>query len=287
MANLAGTTSDFVQFGFQFTNLGNLNVTTVDGIVGVKGINANVPTPFGDVILSGGAGSTLTVSQPITTPNRRITLNFDDMAINAAITAPSLGVFGGIEGIVTLAPVTAGRVIDLGTDNAGRLGLTDGELDNITAGVVLRIGNATNTGGIIVTSAITAPAGYSTLHLTTGGGISDGSVTDTTIITVTNLALEAATGIGAADDIDTQTSTLAFANTGGAIMIENTGALTITSVDGLATSANTGTTTQIITHSPLTFAVNTVTAGDSTYTAANGGRPNIRRQADSQRGHHG
>lgn len=272
--NLAGTTSQFFQSGFQLTNVGNLNVGTVDGIAGVKGVNAAVQ-PFGDIILMGGAGSVLTVSQAITTPNGRIFLTFDDMVVNAAITAPALGFFAGLEGLVTLAPASAGRAIDLGFNTVGRLGLTDSELDFVTAGTALRIGAATNTGGIFVTNQISAPAGYSTLHLISGAAITDGTATEQADLIVANLALEAGFGIGNADSIDVAGPAgapinVAFKNTNLGVQIAelgNSAGMVISSVDGVATSSNIGTTTKLTAASPLTFAVNTISNGDLLATA--------------------
>src|SRR5262249_46979762 len=162
----------------------------------------------------GGAGNLLTVTQPVTTVNGRISLVFDDMTINNSVTGGSFGLFGpDIEGQVNLAPATAGRVIDVGTNTAGDLGLTDAGLDHVTAPVALRIGafqmsNATvsTTGGnITVSAAITqAGSGYTPLDL-----LSTGSITGAGSLTGTSLALQAATGIG---PLNTAETNLAFTN---------------------------------------------------------------------------
>ena len=90
---------------------------------------------------------------------------------------------------VTLTPNTIGTLIDLGgadvlSGTPLTLGLTDAELDRITA-EVLRIGDA-NAGGITISAAI-APAGTDTLHLISGGGIEETAPG----LTVANLAVEA------------------------------------------------------------------------------------------------
>src|SRR5262249_47297800 len=95
----------------------------------------------------------------------------------------------------------------------------------------------------------------------------DATVAEQPDITVASLRTSASTGIGAADDLDIDVDNLAFTNTGGAVNIGNFGAVTINSVAGAATSSNTGSTTTITATSPLTFAVNATTAGDTTYTA--------------------
>jgi len=106
-----------------------------------------------------------------------------------------------------------------------------------------------------------------TLAITsTNGGIFDNTApdgpSDDTDVTAGALALSAATGIGTADDpLETVVSSLAFKNTAGAVSIRNSGALSITAVDGLTSSSNTGTTTS----------VTAVNVGGGMLTAAPGG----------------
>jgi hypothetical protein len=69
---------------------------------------------------------------------------------------------------VTLLPKTPGRTIDLGQAIAGELGLSDDELDTITAGTI-NIGDA-NSGAITVSSAIDR-ASATALNLTTAGSV--------------------------------------------------------------------------------------------------------------------
>ena len=147
----------------------------------------------------------------------KLTVTADQMTLGAAINA-------GTGGIVTLAPATAGQVIDMGTKPGGTLGLTNAELDEVTA-KQLTIGSATNTGGIVVTANITA-SGYPTLELLTGGAITDpGGFT----LDPTNLALSAANGIGTsiAPMITAATNLVAQNTATVGIFISNTGALTI------------------------------------------------------------
>jgi mucin-19 len=66
---------------------------------------------------------------------------------------------------VRIAPYEAGGTIDLGNKPAGSLGLTQAELDRITAGV-LRLGDA-NSGSITVSVPISR-AVATDVHLTTG-----------------------------------------------------------------------------------------------------------------------
>ena len=144
-----------------------------------------------------------------------ITIRADDMVIE--VTAIDAGT-----GTVTLKPVTAGQVINLGTTAnpapAGTLGLSNAELGEVTAAQLI-IGSATNTGGIVVTDNITATAN-GTLELLTGGAITDpGGFT----LDPTNLALSAANGIGtsAAPMVTAATNLVAQNTTSGGIFISN------------------------------------------------------------------
>src|SRR5207248_7807964 len=90
---------------------------------------------------------------------------------------------------------------------------------------------------------ITAPAGYSTLSLVTAGAIVDSTLTEQTDITVASLALQAATGIGDADNLNVAVSNLAANNsTSGNLQVSNTGALTVpaTPIAGVAGVTNAG-----------------------------------------------
>lgn len=219
ITNLAGTTAGNP---FSFTNAADLFVATVDGKVGIA-------TAGGAVDLKvTGAGKLLTVSNKIDAGNASVTLAADDMDIQAAVLAGTQ--------TVALLPVNFPRVVSLGNNTPGTLGLVDGELDRITAGLV-RIGTAANGGNVSLSGAITqAGSNYNTLSLVTGGAIVDGTAAEATDLTVTNLALSAATGIGSADDLDVAATNLAAVNpTSGNIQISNTGAVTIpgTAIDGV------------------------------------------------------
>jgi len=253
---LAGSTNSFVQFGFQFINSTNLTIGTVDGVAGISGQNSL----FGDITVSGPAGSLITISQPVTTPNGRITFNFDDATVNAAVTAPAKGLFGTtLEGHVNFFPVTAGRQIDLGTNTPGKLGLTDAELDQITAGTSLSIGSLSS-GNITVTNPITSPGTYAALSLRTNGTIVDSSSSEPAI-SGTALAIQAATGF----TLNTAVSALAFSVPSGSVTFQNTGAVTMRSVDTLNSSSVAGSFT-LTASGAITFAGN-VSANGLTATA--------------------
>src|SRR6185436_15253749 len=109
-----------------------------------------------------------------------------------------------------------------------------------------------------------AGSGYTTIVLTSAGGLVDGTATEQADLTVDNLVLRTATGIGATGDVNLAVKNIAFQNTGGAVNIQNTGVLNVAALDGITTVTNTGTTTTITTASPLNFNVNTTTDRKST-----------------------
>src|SRR5262249_30165763 len=141
-------------------------------------------------------------------------------------------------GIVTLQPLTPSRPITLGTDGTpATFGLTDGELDQVTAGTV-RIGSATQSGNITFTAPITAPTGRNTnLSLSTTG-----TITQNPLATVVapggaftlGLALQGGAGVTmtlAGNDATTVSGTTS--NPGAAFIYLDANALTIDTVDGV------------------------------------------------------
>ena len=103
---------------------------------------------------------------------------------------------------MTLQAVSSARAIDLGSFTdlaASTLEISNLELSRIST-PTLRIGSTAMTGDLTVSQEITADGHYDTLSLRTGG-IVDGVAGPSTQITVDNLALRAATGIGHSDFI--------------------------------------------------------------------------------------
>ncbi|MBL8812766.1 MAG: hypothetical protein JNM43_21555, partial [Planctomycetaceae bacterium] len=126
---------------------------------------------------------------------------------------------------VTLGPKTAGRLIDLGTDDTTTsLGLTDAELDRITTTGVLQVGTLPS-GTIRVTAPVSAST-YSTMKLTSNGGITQ---TGTGSLTVTSLAL---TG-GAASLATNANSVATLAASVASLDFLETNALTVGTVNSL------------------------------------------------------
>ncbi|MCB1718701.1 MAG: hypothetical protein KDK05_26495, partial [Candidatus Competibacteraceae bacterium] len=137
------------------------------------------------------------------------------------------------------------REIDLGTDTATSLALTDAELDLITAGI-LRIGSAT--AGSITFTDLISPALTDTLSLITGDQILDDHNVNAADVQVANLALQSVNGIANNELLETLVDTVAALNTtdGGIAILERFagGDLIVGTVDGVvglrneATGAN-------------------------------------------------
>jgi hypothetical protein len=111
--------------------------------------------------LTTGTNGLLTINagSSVGANNGAITVTADDVALAGTV---------GTGGIVTVRPVSAGRAIDLGTNTAGSLSLTDAELNQITAGT-LDLGDE-DSGDMSITAAI-ALASSTDVELRSGGDI--------------------------------------------------------------------------------------------------------------------
>jgi trimeric autotransporter adhesin len=213
---------------------------------------ANILAGTGTIALADADGSVVSASGDVAIGADRVAIGS-----TAAITAAS-------GHSVTIQPTSAGWAVDLGSTTdaaANTLELSDAELDRVSA-PTLRIGDTFFTGGLTVSNQITSDGHYGTLALRTGGAIVDGTAGEQTDIAVDNVALQAATGIGATGNLDLAVSTLAFNNvTSGGVDLTNATALTIGAVDGLASSSNGGGFVQVLDAAPITAAAS-VTATD-------------------------
>jgi trimeric autotransporter adhesin len=216
----------------------------------------------GAVTLTAGANDFVAVTpagNAVVSLSGDVTINADRVLID-----PTSGILASTPGRgVTIQPVSADWAVNLGSTSdaaANTLELSDAELDRVST-LRLRIGSASSTGDVTLTSQITADGHYDTMSLRSGGAILDGTAAEQTDITVNKLALQAATGIGSggAGDIDTAVSNVVF-GAGGDVSIFNTGALTITPIDGLAAANSGGAADVIVAGGALTVAGN-VTAG--------------------------
>jgi mucin-19 len=135
---------------------------TINAGLGTDTVNLN-----GDVTLGSGANLAVTAetvntganADLITSGTGTISITADDVALNATSTLQSAGT-------VSFVTQTAARPINVGTQTAGSLSLTDAELDRITSGTT-QIG-AASSGAITVSSAITHT---NNLTISTDGGV--------------------------------------------------------------------------------------------------------------------
>ncbi|MBL8793530.1 MAG: Ig-like domain repeat protein, partial [Planctomycetia bacterium] len=173
-----------------------------------------------------GASFTVAAAGSIATSGGTVTINANAMDIQGAINAGA--------GTVNLRPQTDGTTIGLG-GGTGTLQLTDAELDQITAGVLV-IGSHTDASDPVDAGAIsvdlvdlTDGLGVSTLVLRTTGTITQKVVDAAADILVDNLSLQAGGNIIIQIDADN----LAATTTTGQITITDTaGGLTIDDLSG-------------------------------------------------------
>ncbi|MEZ4867013.1 MAG: Ig-like domain-containing protein [Caldilineaceae bacterium] len=195
-----------VTFGNSGANAFSASVTVVLD-AGSSMVTVTNSVSFVDGSSLAVTADTLTVNATLSTANNAdITLRANVMDIGAAVSAGT--------GIVTLAPRSNGRLIDLGSTTdvaANTLELSDAEIDRSTAGI-LRIGSST--AGSITFSNLISLAGSDTLTLITGDEIVDAHTGAD--VQVTNLALQAVNGIADSGNtiLDTDVETVAARNTG-------------------------------------------------------------------------
>jgi fibronectin-binding autotransporter adhesin len=203
---------------------------TISALVQASGGDGNIVLNAGtDLIINDGGGNEVSVAgngtitanvgrttqlnagADVVSAGGTITFNTDEMEIHTAAATVN-----SASGRTIIRPTTGGRTIDLGGSPGTALGLSDAELDRITAGT-LEIGSAAS-GAITVTAAI-SPAGTNTLHLRTGSTVSQNP---SATITETNLAITAggAVTLTEANDvtdlaIDTSTGDVQFTDANG------------------------------------------------------------------------
>ena len=204
---------------------------TINGDAGVDTVNLNADITFAaNEFLAVNADSVATGAGAdlITSGTGTITVAADDVALNGTSSLVSAST-------VTLRPETAARAINLGTETAGQLSLTDAELDRITATSRIVVGHA-SAGAVTFSSAI-AMANSSVLEVISGSTINDGGSSD--IFTDTSLALNAASGIGTTSTLNVAVSNFSATAATGGIDVTNSGSVTLTTVGGVTGLATT------------------------------------------------
>jgi filamentous hemagglutinin family protein len=207
IGDTANTTGMTVSAAINLTGVSNLNLTTGG-------------EPTSDYTFRQTATSALSATGSIS-------INADAMSLGSTISAHD----------VNLARASSGS-IDLGASGyGGTLNLTDAALGTITTtgSGALRIGDTANTSGITISSPITRTAAdQDTLHLISGGSISQADAVNA--LTVTNLALESQGNIGLLNASNNISNLAANTSTsyGGYITIVNNNSLNVTYVDGVS-----------------------------------------------------
>ena len=236
--------------GDQMLAIGAASIINVNGGTGADSYTETRSTDFtagaitvgGTITLGHSSGPhQLNVASALT--GGEIVITSDQLSIMAPMNAGA--------GVVTLRPLTAGTLIDLGgADAANTLGIAPGEVNLITAGTI-HIGRGTS-GNLSITQEI-APTGTTQLEVESGGQIIDAHVGND--FTVTRLALVANSGIGVSApnfEVDVAVSNLEARTTTGGISITGQGDFAI----GGVSSGLSG--------------VNVITSGDITITAVSG-----------------
>ncbi|MFM9960443.1 MAG: beta-propeller fold lactonase family protein, partial [Planctomycetaceae bacterium] len=294
--NTAGGAGETSGFGI-LLYVNALVTTTGSGNVTLRGIGANsggdndgisighlplsspasvTSTSTGNVILQGKAGTggnsygiklEATGSTISSSGTGSVTLAADNIKLdtNTTIAAGS--------NVVTLRPATTtdiatddnGDTIVIGNASGGdvsgssnQLDVSDDELNLITAGRIV-IGNA-SAGAVTLAGGIAA-ANSTTIEVITGSTINDAGVIT---FTETNVALNAAGGIGTTSSLDIQVTNLALTAATGGINVTHTGNVNLTTVGGVTgvTTTTSGNVSIAATGSiTVTQPVSTVGAG--------------------------
>lgn len=187
--------------------------------------NTAVVGAWGDDDLGSNAGAAYFFSNNVSGPGFVVSGGG-----TATITAADAEIGGAIDagaGTVTFLGSTAGRSFDLGAaGGSGQFVLTDAELDNVTTSSKVVVGGGSE-GNVTFTAAVDL-ANADTLEIITGGTVND---TDgSTVFTDTNLAIDAAQGIGTTGALDTAVSNFEGDGGTGGINLANTGNITIGNV---------------------------------------------------------
>ncbi|MHC4877407.1 MAG: beta strand repeat-containing protein, partial [Planctomycetota bacterium] len=185
----------------------------------------DITTANGTITLRVDGETTLTGGATVDSTNGVITLNTDDLTI-----APTATINSGSARTV-IRPFTGGGTVavDIGTDAAGTLGLTDPELDQITADV-LELGSTAS--GVVTISAMVDfnPVMIDTLRIISGAAVTQSGGP----LTVQNLAVTAADGVSLNDAGNNFDQFSASVTNPGAISMSDSDDVTLGAVDGVS-----------------------------------------------------
>ena len=211
---------------------------------------------------SGGAGGGIKIDGALSTSTADddITLKANDMDVSSTVTTT------GTSGDINLFTGQAARDISIGVDDASKLSLEQGELQNLASAGVVTIGeDVVHTGVINLGGAVDLSAESFGVTLATEGTIDDAAGGNTLTLAGTEVltldALSATGTIGATNALDTA-ATVIDADAGGAkLRIDNAGTVT-----DLQLNADLGTITftntmAVTTGAAITANVINITAG--------------------------
>ena len=220
--------------GVDISNTGNLDINTVDAVVGIVGIsgvvtvtaasnitvtNAVSTTVAGTITMDAqGATAVLTVNNPITSANGTITLKADDDVIFSAA--------GDVTSTLGNVAVTADDDATADAGAGGALAMVDGTVINAGSGTIALAADENITLGGLVTTNNTGTA----VTLTSASGaIVDGGATDVDVVAAAGrLVIDAVTGVGSGAALETTVASLDIDNaTSGNIDIAETDDVTV------------------------------------------------------------
>lgn len=232
---------------------GDISVTQLASPAQPQTINGTgvVNSAAGGSISIDNLGSSVTVASGVAVHSNNGSISLTGLDLNLA------GTVNSGTARTTLGNSTAGRAIDVGTNTPGEIGLTQAELNNVTA-AVLQIGTAT-AGPINISAAITNPAGWTTLTLLNGGTITEAAAGSLTLPNL-RVASFGPVNLNNANDVDA----LAASSAAWFAFNNGTNTLTVGVVDG-ATGISTTDSDIILTADNLDLA-QSVNAGAGTVT---------------------
>ncbi|HTK73955.1 MAG TPA: dockerin type I domain-containing protein [Gemmataceae bacterium] len=211
---------------------GNINIVQTGGPaqpLTTAGTGLRNDAPEGMLVLENLADAiTVAAGSPLHSNNGAIILAGQDLNIAGTIMSgtatTNLSNFGG-------------QPIDLGTNTAGKLGLTQAELNNVTAGI-LQVGSS-NTGAITVSAPVSATPGWNTLAIV-GSAIASAGTGSLTVGNV-GLVSSGAVSLPAANSV----TTLAAMSRGALTFADNI-PLTIGTVNGTVGVSTSGADATIV-----------------------------------------
>ncbi|WP_345689307.1 hypothetical protein, partial [Novipirellula caenicola] len=205
-------------------NLGNVQINTVDGVIGVAN-NASGGMVEIDVDADGSDAGILTVNRNVSATNGAITLTADDDIIFDVVT-----VSNGASAAGNPITITADTVA-LPLNNGGVVTMVDGTVINSGASKAAISADGNITLGLVQSTSNTAD---SITLTTTSGAVLDANegTTNTDLMSAGGVVINAASGVGiVGNPIETSVGSLDITNADGVINILEANHVSITRID--------------------------------------------------------